>query len=146
MALVLSNRKQTIGDHCLCPHFALLIFPLFRGKEVSCFLREDHFSSMLVFSFFLELLFFSANTLQVLLFFILLPFPLLCFLVFLFFTYSKYSWPLKNTGLNYMGLLKHYFFLIVNTTAIHNQWLVTSKEITDMEGCTQISDCQRVAP
>ena len=43
MALVLSNRKQTIGAHCLCPHFALLIFPHFRREEVSCFLWKTTF-------------------------------------------------------------------------------------------------------
>ena len=105
---------------------------------------EDHFSSMLLFSFFLELLFFSANTLQVLLFPRVLSFSSFSSLFspfpFFAFSFSCFSLTLNTvdpwktqvwTTWVYLNII---FFSIVNTRAIHNQWLVASEGITDMEG------------
>ena len=41
---------------------------------------------------------------------------------------SNYSWPLSNTSLNCTGAFTRRFFLIVNTTVLHDPWCVEFKD------------------
>ena len=46
----------------------------------------------------------------------------------------RYSWPLNNMGFNYAGPFIDRYVSIVNTTVLHNPWLVESQDLELLQG------------